>query len=122
MRFARTGPMPLISPDARYFSMPFSERGAMQVSVSALNWRPCTLSVTHCPSALTSSPSQTACALPTIVISGFFASSNSLGISTCRTVYPFSSLWNTTERIVPSTISLSEHLSDAFNGKLDLFE
>ena len=36
--------------------MPFNERGAMQVSVSALNWRPCTLSVTHSPSALVGNP------------------------------------------------------------------
>ena len=73
--------------------MPTRDFGATQVMVSALNWRPCTLSVTHSPVAQTSSPSHTACALPTTVISFSWRRAKPDGSSTWRTVYPFSSLW-----------------------------
>ena len=55
--------------------MPTIDLGATQVMLSALNCRPCTLSVTHVPSARTSSPSHTAWVLPTTVISLSRASS-----------------------------------------------
>ncbi len=66
--------------------MPATDFGATHVMAVALNCRPCTLSVTHCPSAVTSSPSQTACVLPTSVNVRPFANSNAAGAATVSTV------------------------------------
>ena len=61
-------------------------KGATQTIDSALNWRPWTLSVTHEPVAEISSPSHTACALPTTVISFSCLRAKPEGSSTWRTV------------------------------------
>jgi hypothetical protein len=68
MLSARFGPMPLIMPEAKYFSMPSAVVGGAARSKSAQN---CTLrvrSLTHRPLAWTNSPAPIAAAWPTTVI------------------------------------------------------
>src|ERR1035437_1825658 len=57
--FARTGPTPFTKPPARYLSIPSLVLGGTAFKTWALNWRPCSLSLTHQPSAVSHSPALT---------------------------------------------------------------
>ena len=86
-RFAKCGPIPFSSPDARYFSMPSSDVGAAARSQAALNCRPCVRSCIHAPPAWIASPGDTVAMWPTTV-------TRSRWPDTCTrsTAKPFSSL------------------------------
>src|SRR5438874_676004 len=57
--FARIGPMPLTKPLPRYRSIPSAVVGGTVFMLVALNCSPCSLSLTHQPSALSHSPAVT---------------------------------------------------------------
>src|ERR1700737_2545494 len=57
--FARIGPIPLTKPLLRYRSIPSAVVGGTVFMVVALNCSPCSLSLTHQPSATSHSPAVT---------------------------------------------------------------
>src|ERR1035437_11126074 len=57
--FARTGPTPFTKPPAKYRSTPSLVVGGTAFRTWALNWRPCSLSRTHHPFAVSHSPALT---------------------------------------------------------------
>src|ERR1019366_8869576 len=57
--FANTGPTPFTKPPAKYRSTPSLVVGGVAFSTVALNWRPCSLSRTHHPLAVSHSPALT---------------------------------------------------------------
>jgi hypothetical protein len=62
--FARIGPMPLTKPLPRYRSIPSAVVGGTVFMVVALNCSPCSLSLTHQPSALAIPPPSRKAATP----------------------------------------------------------
>jgi hypothetical protein len=107
-RSANFGPMPLISPDARYFCMPSAVSGCAVFSTWALNCWPCWGSTAHQPRASTHSPARTSGIVPTTA-----TRSRRPRTCTCRTAKPVSGLWNVTRSIVPATCSISVRLAAA---------
>src|SRR5256884_8424 len=99
---ARIGPMPLTSPLPRYRSIPSAVVGGTVFRVMALNCRPCSLSLTHQPSAASHSPAVTDGREPTTV-----TSSRCPFTFTRRTQKPLSSLWNVTRSISPEICSVA---------------
>jgi hypothetical protein len=85
---AWTGPMPLIMPEARYFSMPSSVVGGAARRKAALNWTPWVRSLTQVPLAWTNSPALIAAAAPTTVTSSRWPRT-----LTRSTQKPFSGSW-----------------------------
>jgi hypothetical protein len=90
-RAANAGPIPLMSPDARYRSIPSALSGAEVRICSALNCGPCLGSTFHFPVAESHSPTETAGTVPTTVQSSL----RPLTL-TFSTEKPDSSLWNVT--------------------------
>src|SRR6516165_5714767 len=66
---ARIGPIPFTSPLPRYLSIPSAVVGGTAFSVVPLNCRPCSLSLTHQPSAASHSPAVADGREPTTVTS-----------------------------------------------------
>jgi hypothetical protein len=99
--FARIGPMPLTKPLPRYRSIPSAVVGGTVFMVLALNCSPCSLSLTHQPSALSHSPAVTEGSDPTTVVS-----SRCPRVFTRRTQKPLSSLWKVTRSITPEISSV----------------
>ena len=86
--------MPLTKPLPRYRSIPSAVVGGTVFMVVALNCSPCSLSLTHQPSALSHSPAVTEGSDPTTVVS-----SRCPRAFTRRTQKPLSSLWKVTRSI-----------------------
>src|SRR6266567_669665 len=84
----KTGPMPRIMPEARYFSMPSTEVGAEVLRNLALNCWPWVRSFTQSPAAVIHSPAEIAAAWPTTVISSRWPRA-----LTRMTQNPFSAFW-----------------------------
>src|SRR5438094_9898853 len=99
---ARIGPMPLTSPLPRYLSIPSAVVGGTVFMLVALNCSPCSLSLTHQPSALSHSPAVTEGSDPTTVVS-----SRCPRPFTRRTQKPLSSLWKVTRSISPEISSVA---------------
>ena len=57
--------MPLIRPEARYFSIPSSVSGWVVRNSAALNCRPCCGSITQAPAASSHSPAFASASVPT---------------------------------------------------------
>src|ERR1035437_3709725 len=93
--FARTGPTPFTKPPARYLSIP-----SLVLGGRALNWRPCSLSRTHQPSAVSHSPALTDGNEPRTV-----TSSRCPWTFTRRTANPLSSLKKVTLSTSPTISS-----------------
>src|ERR1700741_787948 len=93
--------MPFTSPLPRYLSIPSAVVGGTVLKVVALNCRPCSLSLTHQPSAANHSPAVTDGKEPTTVPSFRcpFAFPR-------RTQKPLSSLWKVTRSIRPEIWSV----------------
>src|ERR1700687_1604844 len=100
--FARIGPMPLTNPLPRYRSIPSAVVAATVFMVLALNCSPCSLSLTHQPSAASHSPAVTEGSDPMTVVS-----SRCPRALTRRTQKPLSSLWKVTRSIRPETSSVA---------------
>ena len=100
--FARIGPIPLTKPLPRYRSIPSAVVGGTVFMVVALNCSPCSLSLTHQPSALSHSPAVTEGSDPTTVVS-----SRCPRAFTRRTQKPLSSLWKVTRSIRPEISSVA---------------
>ena len=99
--FASTGPIPLIIPLPRYFSIPSREFGALARRLSARNWSPCWESRVQLPSALIHSPPLTVGRLPSTVTRSRWPRT-----FTRSTAKPFSSLKNVTRSTNPSICSV----------------
>ena len=100
--FARIGPIPFTKPLPRYRSIPSAVVGGTVFMVVALNCSPCSLSLTHQPSALSHSPALTDGSDPMIVVS-----SRCPRAFTRRTQKPLSSLWKVTRSISPEISSVA---------------
>src|ERR1700687_6413794 len=94
--------MPLTKPLPRYRSIPSAVVGGTVFMLVALNCSPCSLSLTHQPSALSHSPAVTEGSDPTTVVS-----SRCPRAFTRRTQKPFSSLWKVTRSITPEISSVA---------------
>ena len=94
--------MPLTKPLPRYRSIPSAVVGGTVFMVVALNCSPCSLSLTHQPSALNHSPAVTEGSDPTTVVS-----SRCPRAFTRRTQKPLSSLWKVTRSISPEISSVA---------------
>src|SRR5437899_12607570 len=94
--------MPLTKPLPRYRSIPSAVVGGTVFMVVALNCSPCSLSLTHQPSATSHSPAVTEGSDPMTVVS-----SRCAGVFTRRTQKPLSSLWNVTRSIRPEISSIT---------------
>src|SRR5512132_2407042 len=94
--------MPLIMPEARYFSIPSAVVGGATRKKSARNCTPCVRSFTHRPLACTNSPAPIAAAWPTTVIKSRWPRA-----FTRRTQNPLSSLWKVTRSTRPARFSRS---------------
>src|SRR5438876_7143384 len=94
--------MPLTKPLLRYRSIPSAVVGGTVFKVLALNCSPCSLSLTHQPSATSHSPAVTEGNDPMTVVS-----SRCPGIFTRRTQKPLSSLWKVTRSIRPEISSVA---------------
>ncbi len=95
---AKCGPMPLMSPDPRYLSIPSAVFGLDVRASEALNCCPCLGSMTHSPSASIHSPSVTLGRTAIIVI--WSRLPPDLTLSTEK---PVSSLWKVTFSTRPDT-------------------
>jgi hypothetical protein len=100
--FASTGPIPLTKPLPRYRPIPSAVVGGTVFMVVALNWSPCSLSLTHQPSAVSHSPAATEGSDPRTV-----ASSRCPRALTRSTQKPLSSLWKVTRSIRPEISSVT---------------
>src|SRR5205823_9149383 len=89
------------SPLPRYLSIPSAVVGGTVFSVAALNCSPCSLSLTHQPSAVSHSPAVTDGREPTTV-----TSSGCPFTFTRRTQKPLSSLWKVTRSMSPEICSV----------------
>src|SRR5512134_1647554 len=89
--------MPLIIPEARYFSMPSAVVGGAARRKSARNCAPCVRSLTHRPLAWTNSPAPIAAAWPMTVIRSRWPRA-----FTRSTQKPLSSLWKVTRSTKPA--------------------
>src|SRR5215469_3089251 len=98
---ARIGPMPFTRPLPRYRSIPSVVVGGTVFRIVALNCRPCSLSLTHQPLAVSHSPAVTDGSEPTTV-----TSSRCPFAFTRRTQKPLSSLWKVTRSIKPEICSV----------------
>jgi hypothetical protein len=96
---AYTGPKPLTMLLPSYFSMPSLVVGAVPASISALSWRPNSLSCTQRPCALTHSPALTDGREPATVTRSRWPLA--LTLSTAK---PFSSLKKVTRSIKPDRL------------------
>jgi len=94
--------MPFTKPLLRYRSIPATVVGGTVFTVLALNCSPCSLSLTHQPSATSHSPAVTEGSDPMTVVS-----SRCPGVFTRRTQKPFSSLWKVTRSITPEISSVA---------------
>src|SRR5579864_342921 len=100
--FARIGPIPFTKPLPRYRSIPSAVVGGTVFMLVALNCSPCSLSLTHQPSALSHSPAVTEGSDPTTVVS-----TRCPRVFTRRTQKPLSSLWKVTRSISPEISSVA---------------
>src|ERR1035437_7082755 len=98
--FAKTGPTPFTKPPARYRSTPSLVVGGTAFKTWALNWRPCSLSRTHHPFAVSHSPALTDGNEPRIV-----TSSRCPRTFTRSTANPLSSLKKVTRSTRPAISS-----------------
>src|SRR5438094_7125182 len=94
--------MPLTKPLPRYRSIPSAVVGGTVVMRVALDCSPCSLSLTHQPSALSHSPAVTEGRDPTTVVS-----SRCPRAFTRSTQKPLSSLWKVTRSITPEISSVA---------------
>jgi hypothetical protein len=94
--------MPLTKPLLRYRSIPSAVVGGTVFMVVALNCSPCSLSLTHQPSATSHSPAVTEGNDPTTVVS-----SRCPFVVTRRTQKPLSSLWKVTRSMTPEISSVA---------------
>ena len=85
-RLAMTGPIPLMRPDPRYFSIPRTPAGTMDLWALTLNWSPYVEWVVQSPQRSSSSPGAIPGMEPTTVTRSFCPFKRILA-----TVYPFSS-------------------------------
>src|SRR5580704_2093782 len=99
--FASTGPIPFTKPLARYRSTPSLVVGGTVFRIFALNWRPCSLSRTHPPSAVSHSPALTDGNEPRIV-----TGSRCPRTCTRSTAKPLSGLKNVTRSTSPAISSV----------------
>ena len=113
--FARTGPIPFTKPLPRYRSIPSGVVGGTVFIIAALNCSPCSLSLTHQPSATSHSPAVTEGNDPTTVVSSLCPC-----VLTRRTQKPLSSLWKVTRSIRPEISSVVDLCSGI--AALILFE
>ena len=93
---AKWGPMPLIMPLPRYFSMPSRELGGRTFRKVVLNCRPCSRWLSHRPLAWMNSPGWIDAADPRTVTSSRWPRT-----LTRRTQKPVSGLWNVTRSTRP---------------------
>jgi hypothetical protein len=94
--------MPLTKPLPRYRSIPSAVVGGTVFRVVALNCSPCSLSLTHQPSAASHSPAVTDAKEPTTVTSSLCPLT-----FTRKTQKPLSSLWKVTRSINPEISSVA---------------
>src|ERR1039458_7299441 len=121
--FARIGPIPFTKPLPRYRSIPSAVVGGTVFMMVALNCSPCSLSLTHQPSALSHSPAVTEGSDPTTVVSSRPPRASPAGPGgrppaavvparrprafPPRTQKPLSSLWKVTRSISPEISSVA---------------
>ena len=108
--------MPFTMPLPRYRSIPSVVVGGTVFIVLALNCSPCSLSLTHQPSATSHSPAVTEGRDPITVVS-----SRCLGVFTRRTQKPFSLLWKVTRSIRPeisSVVGLRTGIAASMGGAI----
>lgn len=104
-------PMPLMAPEARYFSMPSFEAGGAVTRRLALNCRPWVRSFTQLPSAVIISPAATCAAVPTMA-----TGCGRPRTRTFSTAKPVAGEWKVTRSIVP--VRVSTGLSDGDGAAL----
>src|ERR1035437_3964822 len=101
-RRAKIGPIPLMTPEPRYFSMPSAEVGGATLRNVARNCRPWSRWVSHLPLACTYSPAETDGAAPSTVTRSFCPRT-----LTRKTQNPLSGLWKVTRSTRPDSGSRS---------------
>ena len=95
------GPMPLTSPEPRYFAIPSAVCGGVVLISSALNCSPCVRSVTQSPVGARRTRRRSTCwQCPTTV-----TTSRCPRACTRSTQYPLSRLWNVIRSITPVSCS-----------------